>query len=1066
LTTQDIVIEQNGINIVWDSISGYYGTTIQLNASLFTNSGYNINSPVDVAVNIYNEDQWTTIGEVQSDSNGFIILLINLNFNPGTYPIQIDFTGNEYYYAGTWEKDLVVNPLETTISLDQGVFNVNYGTMQNIPVYITSSSGDPIMDGQMYCYVLSGNETLLELVTNISQGYGNFEIPIEDLIEGNYQLHLEWSGNATQAAAVLEADMNVSKGNGQLEPTISSGIIEYGSTTYWYAYVTNDLGNPIANIPVSFATSLTGIYWDQWGTIMTDETGYATIEIVWTEDNQIHYGSPGTYTIRIAIEENDKVMNKDITRVLSVIERNVILTLGDVTVSRLGTTMIEGTLITFTGDPISNAIITLYWNATATNEWEEIIIINTDISGYFFTEISTSVFPGYYGLRVDYAGDIYNTRSSENAILEVLDNPSEIKNYDITPSVLDLGSDILISINATDLDLINSVTAIIQNNGTQISVNLEYLNNSYQKVIWCDIQYQIGTWIIDIVIVDELGIETTFTDVSQFEIMDNPAPDVSYSLNAYTITDGETVDFEITVSDTLGIASVKIEIENTIYDITQTNSSLVPNGDFSPDLDGLHGSSPLVDYTYSIRAPEQHVFYFSYTPKTTGSVSFSIYVEDNAGQMRTLTGSIMVEAVAPELFVGSMSSLNGTAPFPFSLSLSATDGSGINFIHLYANNQEYILQYNSSDNDWKIATLFSMGSYTLTVIAEDNAGTQTTLDLGTLIVSDPGITLSSTENGLGNILTIDIDGLDPEVSSKIKITIYSSDYSYEIVIDNITTTVSTDVFLDENFPLAAYSITLEFELKDGSIIEFQDIASFTVLTNSVPVLDVIFENQYLFDGEATNFTIQATDSIGIDNIVIIRTNETIILTLDANGTVTGELGFTQPGTYLVQVTATDKAGAQTTTNHMFTISAKGPVFEIVYPSTTMLVGFNTPFLLEVEAVVTDASGVDTVILYLNSTPYALTNDFGIWHTSVELSEDTYLLKLIATDIYGTETIYTLGEVTPQEKTPPTTDPPTTSTSDPDEIPENNTEIDPTVGLAALTIITVLGSVILNWRKRS
>ena len=104
---------------------------------------------MDVAVNIYNEDQWTTIREVQSDSNGFIILLINLNFNPGTYPIQIDFTGNEYYYAGTWEKDLVVNPLETTISLDQDVFDVNYGTMQNIPVYITSSSGDPIMDGQM-----------------------------------------------------------------------------------------------------------------------------------------------------------------------------------------------------------------------------------------------------------------------------------------------------------------------------------------------------------------------------------------------------------------------------------------------------------------------------------------------------------------------------------------------------------------------------------------------------------------------------------------------------------------------------------------------------------------------------------------------------------------------------------------------------------------------------------------------------------------------------------------------------------------------------------------------------
>jgi hypothetical protein len=1054
LTTKAVTITQNELAITWNAISDYYGANVQLNANITTISGYNIDSTINLTVSIYYEDQWTILGTTQTDINGFMVLLIDLNFNPGTYPIQIEFSGNNYFYAGTWQKTVTINPIETIISLDYATYDTTYGTIQNIPVYITSASGDPITDGQIDCYILNGNDIILQVNAIISQGSATVAIPIETFNEGSYQLHFEWSGNMTQASTTHTAIMNVAKGNGQLEPTITSGVIEYGSTTTWFVYVNNELGNPISGIPVNFATSLTGINWDDWGTVITNESGYASIQVIWTEQNQIYYGRPGTYTIRFSIEENDKVITTQTTRMLTVTKQNVVLSLEDASTYHLGNVMIEGNLTTSTGDPIANAVVTIYWNATATNDWEQLVIISTDAYGYFCTEPITSVPPNYYGIRVDYAGDNFRGSASQNAILQVLDNPSELENYDISPTVIDLGDTITIQANVSDLDSVSSVTAVIYNSNNSFTISLDYLNNSYEKTVWCDAQYFIGNWTIDIVVTDNLGIQTTFTNVGQFEIISNPAPEASYTLNSNTLPDGSTFEFEITASDTLGIKSVKVEIEGTIYDITQNNSSLVINAQFSTGIYGEPNWSGVIDYT---RAREQAVFYFNYIPQTTGSLSFSIYVEDSAGQIKTISGSIMVD--------DSITSLNGTAPYPFSLILNATDGSGINIIRLYANDQELILQYNATDDNWQIYALFNTGTYTLSVIVEDNVGVQATLDLGTLTVSDPGVVLSSTENSLGDTLSIDVTDLNPEVVTKATLTVYSGSYNYVIVIDNITSDISKDIYLDENFPLAAYSITLTVELSDGTTVEFQDIASFTIFTNSMPVLDVNFLNQDLADGEATNFTIQATDSLGIDSIVIIRTNETITLTFDANGTTTGQLRFYQAGTYLVQVTATDKAGAQTTENYLFTVNAKGPEFESVYPSIAMLDTLNTPFTLELEAVVNDASGVDTVVLYLNDMPYTLTNDFGVWHVSVELESNTYTLRLVATDIYGTETEYILGTVEPENNDPSTSEPPPSGGSNSPETPKNNIGIDPVVGLAVVTIITIIGSAFMSWKKK-
>jgi hypothetical protein len=857
---------------------------------------------------------------------------------------------------------------DTTISLDQDIFDTTYGTVQNIPVYISSSSGNTITDGQIYCSVLNGNQILLAQIEDISQGQTNFGIPIEDFGEGSYRLFLEYPGNATQTATTYNATLNIQKGVAQFDTTISHTTIEYGDTTQWYAHVMNDFGNPIANIPISFETTLTGFFWDHWGTIMTNDTGYASIDITWIEENQIHYGQPGSYTIRMTIEDNTKVMVQENTKALEITENNVILTLENTTIARFGTVVIEGFLTASTGTVIPDETIRIYSNATATNYWQRIATVTTDSYGHYFTQLTVDNLPGIYGLTADYTGSLYYTSASQNAVLEVVDNPSNIENIEITPSTLDLGDTVLIKVDATDLDSISSITAIIHNSTYNMSINLDYIDNSYQNTIWCDTQFQIGTWTIDLIILDNIGIESTFPSVGQFIILDNPAPEVNYTLNMNTIPDGSSFELKINASDSLGIYSVKVEIESTIYDITQNNTPNYANDQVPSYSQIVQTPRGDVTYTYSTRAHEVNVFYFNYTPQTLGNVPFIIYVEDNAGQIRIISGNIMVEATAPELSVVLMSSLNGTAPFLFSLHLNATDGSGINYIHLYINGQNYNTQYNLSNNLWEFSTLLSEGNYIISIIAEDNAGIQNTLDLGTLVVVQ------------GN-----------------------------------------------------------FEI-------------FSVQEN-------------LFDGETTNFIIQASNSLANANVIILGMNEPINMVLDTDATISGVLKFSDPGTYPIKFIIVDKLGTQIDKTITINITAKGPEFESIYPSPAQLVTHNTPFTLELETIVTDASGVKSVVLYTNDAAYPLNSNVDLWYASVMLQSGTYSLRLVATDIYGTETTYNLGELTLQEIITSPSEPKPSSPSNPEKTPQNDLITESTVGLALITILTISVSAFMVWRKK-
>jgi hypothetical protein len=96
----------------------------------------------------------------------------------------------------------------------------------------------------------------------------------------------------------------------------------------------------------------------------------------------------------------------------------------------------------------------------------------------------------------------------------------------------------------------------------------------------------------------------------------------------------------------------------------------------------------------------------------------------------------------------------------------------------------------------------------------------------------------------------------------------------------------------------------------------------------------------------------------------------------------------------------------------------------------------------------------------------LVNTFGVWYTSVDLGEATYIMSLVAVDTYGTQSVYDLGTVIPQENKIPQTSEDPTSTDDPGPtIPEPEVEIDSTIVIMGLTLMTIIGSSVLSWRRK-
>jgi hypothetical protein len=476
--TSGITILPNDIQIIWDNLIGTYGTSIPLNGSIATISGDSIDTSLHLTISVYYEDEWVLIDEVDSTVDGIFGLFINLTFNPGTYPVEINFNGTEYFNPYTSGKSLTINYIQTQIIADQTNYDVTYGTVENIPVSITTLLDDPIQSGDLTYLVLDGNVIVLTYIEPIVNGRSTLTIPIEQLSIGNYILDISWPGTATEAGASTTVALTVVKGTAQLDITITDAVIDYGDTTSWSAYVTNALGNPIAGIPINFASSKTGFYWDDWGTVMTDQSGYATIEIVWTEDNQNYYGSPGTYTIRINLEDNDMVNAVQTTRMILVEKMDVILTLNDATTYRLENTQFTGTLTTLSGDPIANTIITLSWDGSATGDWEDLGTITTDSNGIFNFDHEVLVSPQTYNIRVEFDGDIYHNSASQDAILEVLDNTSILQNIGVSESVANLGDERSISVNVTDLDQISTVSGIIYNGSDIFDITLEYINGS------------------------------------------------------------------------------------------------------------------------------------------------------------------------------------------------------------------------------------------------------------------------------------------------------------------------------------------------------------------------------------------------------------------------------------------------------------------------------------------------------------------------------------------------------------------------------------------------------------
>ncbi len=753
-TTIEVEIHKNEIFTSWGSLESEYESNIILNASLATPTGTAISDPLDMSLTIFYNNQWLLLATEESNNSGVVLFFFALDFLPGNYTVKIVFNGNTHYQSGSWQGELLVTQKQTVVSLEETEFHTTYGELQSISVSITTLSGTSLKDIDVHFYVQKEQTTYFDHVNRSnSEGHTTFQFHTR-FPEGTYTLYFDCYGNITYAASSISAELIVSKGTASLEPKIDDSIIEYGTNIRWCAYVSDIQGKAIPRIPITFSTSLTGIYWDIWGTVETNESGYAVLEIRWLQDVQNHYGPPGEYTLKIVIEDNPYVASKQDKRAISIIKTGVTISLESCIITKSSTAIIQGSLVSNTGNAIQDALVILSWNGTETEEWEEFLVVTSTEYGSFYAEKKIAL-PSTYSIKAEYLGDTYHTKNV-----------------------------------------------------------------------------------------------------------------------------------------TMGI-----------------------------------------------------------------------------------------------------------------------------------------------------------------------------LDLETGAINDPNILISTFDAALGEKINIEISKLDPTFTPKTKLIILTENFIYEEILNVSNPSLAATIYLNENFPLATYTISVQLQLNNGTWIIYNDLAVFVISTNSVPTLNVNWDRLSLDDGEVANYAITAFDSLGIGDISIIRLNETITVDLAANNTATGELRFHAPGTYLVEVIATDKAGAANINNFTFVVNGKGPEFLNIYPSKNILAELHSPLLLEVEMLVTDLSGIESVILYVNSTDYSLTFTDSVWHTSVELSEGTYFLWSVATDIHGIESRYELGKITPRlDETTSSNIGELTSKSLPSES-KGNSSPSLLVGALGFSLVILMGNFLVNWRRK-
>ena len=466
------------------------------------------------------------------------------------------------------------------------------------------------------------------------------------------------------------------------------------------------------------------------------------------------------------------------------------------------------------------------------------------------------------------------------------------------------------------------------------------------------------------------------TAARTFTMSSNTAPTVALTApaNGSTVTLPNTVNFAATASDTGGSVS-RVEFF--------ANGTLVGQDTTSP-------------YAFNWSAP-------------LGSHSLTAVAVDGNGA-RTTSSALSVTVVtgnnAPTIALTSPA--NGAViPLPGTVNFAATasdsDGSiaRVEFFHGSTKVGE------DASSPYTFNWAAAPGSYSLTAVAEDNAGARTTTSAVTVTVTNapPAVAITAPANGqnfrVGDVVTINAAATDSDGSiNRVQF------YSGATLLGQRTIAPYT---LTWTPPTGSFTLTVVAEDNFGATTTSSAVA-INVSANSPPVITLLAPS----NGDSiplpnpVNFAATASDPDG--SITKVEFHQ--------NGVKVGEVAsppytFTwaaTPGTYSLTAVAQDNNNARTTSSAVnVTVTNQAPVITLNSPANGS--SFNLPDNVNFSATATDADSAITRVEFYAGNTLLHQDSVAPYGYAWNPPPGSHVVTAVAVDEHGAETTSAAAAIT-------------------------------------------------------
>jgi len=370
---------------------------------------------------------------------------------------------------------------------------------------------------------------------------------------------------------------------------------------------------------------------------------------------------------------------------------------------------------------------------------------------------STGQPEGFYYVDIVAVDNVTNTRSTENSFLFEINNPPEVTNVQVTPSVGQSGTSFIITANVTDSQSIVSVIAHIQfPDETDIDTVTLYDDGLHSDGTagdgtygntWDSTGQSEGAYYIDIVATDNAANTGETENGASFIIDDTPPVVSSVQVSPAIGQSGTSFTITADVSDTLtDVTTVLAYIQRP----NENNIATVPLYD-----DGLHGDGTEGD----------DIFGNTWTSSGQPEATYYIDIEafDNANNQKQVEDGVIlfIDNTPPVVSDELVTPLLGQSGTPFEILANVTDA-----LSAISNVMAYIQL--PDETDLTTVTLYDDGAHNDGAFGDgiygntwDSTGQASGVYYVDIIAVDSVGNSGETEN----VVTFIVDDIPPYVST-------------------------------------------------------------------------------------------------------------------------------------------------------------------------------------------------------------------------------------------------------------------------------------------------------------